>query len=72
MMLPNRDLFQPLEFWSDTIKILDGRVRNIATAYGFGEVNLKLLIKHGRIQVVTFSEEVAVRQEDKPDGAKEV
>jgi len=64
------ELFQPMEFWSDTIKILDGRVKQIATTYGFGEVDLKLLIKHGRIQVVTFSEEVAVRQEEK-DGRVE-
>jgi hypothetical protein len=57
------ELFQPLEFWSDIVKVMDGRIKQIATTYGFGAVNLKILIKHGKVQVVTFSEEVSVRQD---------
>ena len=61
-MNKNNELFQPIEFWSDTIKILDGRVKQISTVYGFGEVSLKLVIRHGKILDVIYSEEVAVRQ----------
>jgi hypothetical protein len=59
------ELFQPIEFWSDLIKILDGRVKQTAEVYGFGEVRLKLVIRGGMIRDVVFSEEVSVRQNEK-------
>lgn len=61
------NLFRPIEFWSDIIKVLDGRVKQISTAYGFGEVNLRLVIRQAKIKDVTFSEEVTVRQPDTED-----
>lgn len=59
------ELFKNIEFWSDIIKVLDGRVKQIATTYGFGEVSVKLDIRHGEVLDVTFSEQVTVRQKDK-------
>lgn len=59
------ELFQPLEFWSDLIKILDGRIKQTAEVYGYGEVKLKLVVRGGKIRDVVFSEEVSVRQDEK-------
>ena len=58
------NLFKSVEFWSDIIKILDGRVKEISTTYGFGEVNLRLVIRQSKIKDVIFAEEVMVRQKD--------
>ena len=59
------NLFKPIDFWSDLIRILDGRVKQTAEVYGFGEVRLRLVIKGGVIKDVIFSEEVSVRQDEK-------
>jgi hypothetical protein len=62
--MENKNLFQPIEFWGDKIKILDDRIRLIADTFGFGKVGLKIIIKHGKVIDVTFSEEVTVRQKE--------
>lgn len=59
------ELFKPIEFWSDLVRILDGRVKQTAEVYGFGEVRLRLVIKGGIVRDVVFSEEVSVRQNEK-------
>jgi len=61
-VVPKDNLFKPIEFWSDIIKIVDGRVKEIATTYGFGEVTVKLKVRDNDIKIVTFSEEVSVKQ----------
>lgn len=58
-------LYQPIEFWSDKVKFLDDRVKLIANTYGFGRIGLELIMKHGKIIDVTFSEEITVRQTNK-------
>lgn len=63
----DKDLHQPIEFWSEKIKLLDDRVRLISNTFGFGKVGLELIIKHGKIIDVTFTEEITVRQKDEKD-----
>ena len=60
----DKELFQPIEFWSDTVKLLDGRIGEIAKTYGFGEVSVVIKIKHGKVLDVIFKEEIAVRQQE--------
>ena len=67
MEMQKENLFKPIEFWSDIIKVLDGRVKTISTTYGFGEVALKLVIRGGNVKDVTFLEEVSVRQKEIED-----
>lgn len=65
-------LFQPIEFWSDLVRVLDGRISQLATVYGFGEVSATLVIKKGKVLDVKFSEEVVVRQETEETNDKQV
>jgi hypothetical protein len=58
------NLFKPVEFWADITRVADNRVKQIATSYGFGEVNIKLTIKHGDVVFVTYGEEVAIKQDN--------
>jgi len=62
--MDKKELYQPIEFWSEKIKLLDDRVRLISSTFGFGRVGLDLIIKHGKIIDVTFSEEITVRQKN--------
>ena len=62
--MENKKLFQPIEFWSDKIKLLDDRVKLIANTFGFGKVGLEIILKHGKVIDVTFTEEVTVRQKE--------
>jgi hypothetical protein len=62
--MQNENLFQPIEFWSEKIKLLDDRVKLIANTFGFGKVGLTLILKHGKVIDVTFSEEITVRQKE--------
>lgn len=60
--MENKDLFQPIEFWSEKIKLLDDRLKLIANTFGFGKIGLEIVLKHGKIIDVIFREEIAVRQ----------
>ena len=60
--MENKDLFQPIEFWSEKIKLLDDRLNLIANTFGFGKIGLEIVLKHGKIIDVIFREEIAVRQ----------
>jgi len=62
--MDNKDLYQSIKFWSENIKLLDDRVKLIANTFGFGKVGLELIIKHGKIIDVTFTEEITVRQKN--------
>jgi hypothetical protein len=69
--MENKDLFQPLEFWSDKVKLLDDRVRLLANTFGFGKVGLELIVRHGKVIDVTFTEVVTVRQKENDGGTQE-
>jgi len=69
--MDNRDLFQPIEFWSEKIRLLDDRIRLVSNTFGFGKVGLELIIKHGRIIDVVFTEKITVRQKKKDEKDKE-
>lgn len=58
------NLYQPVEWWSEKIKLLDDRVKLVANTFGFGKVGLELIMKHGKVIDVTFTEEITVRQKD--------
>jgi len=62
LSMDNNKLYQPIEFWGDKIKLLDNRAREIANTFGFGKIGLELIIKHGKIIDVVFTEKITVRQ----------
>lgn len=62
--MEKNNFFQPIEFWSEKIKLLDDRLKLIANTFGFGKVGLTLIMKHGKVIDVTFTEEITVRQKD--------
>ena len=65
--MDEKKLHQPIEFWSEKIRFLDDRVRLISNTFGFCKVGLELIIKHGKIIDVTFTEEITVRQKDEKE-----
>lgn len=69
--MEDKELYQPVEWWSEKIKLLDDRVKLIANTFGFGEVGMKLIMKHGKIIDVTYTEKITVRQTDKDAKSKE-
>lgn len=56
------NLFKPIEFWSNVIKIADGRVKEIANSYGHGEVSVTFKIRDHDIKIIDFTEQVSVKQ----------
>jgi len=58
------DTKYPVEFWSHIVKILDERIKNISEGYGWGEVDLKIVIREKKILDVGFSDQITIRRKD--------
>lgn len=58
---PKVDLYLPLAFWSEILVTLDKKTQTLSTNYGFGEVNLSLIVHRGKVIEVLFNDKIRVR-----------
>jgi len=59
--------FLPMAFWSQIVNTLDTKSESISKVYGFGKIDLSLIIFNGKVKDVIFNDEVRIRPDwDKP------
>lgn len=60
-MPPTKTNFRyPIEFWSEIVMHLDKKAQIIADDYGWGKINLTLIIQGGKVTQVVFNDEIRV------------
>lgn len=69
--LPEKvDLFLPVTFWSEILASLDKKTQTLCQEYGFGEVNLKLIVHNRTVVEVVFNDVIRMKgmskSSDKP------
>lgn len=59
------ELFIPIDFWSKILTSLDQKVQAVAFNYGWGKVNMTLVVQGGKISQVIFNDEIRISGLDK-------
>jgi hypothetical protein len=54
------DFKYPIEFWSEIVMHLDQKAKVISDDYGWGKINLTLIIQGGKVTQVVFNDEIRV------------
>lgn len=54
-------MYVPIEYWSQVLMTLDKKVETIATAYGYGEVSVRITIQNGKVIYTIFQDEIRVK-----------
>lgn len=60
---PQQNLFMPIEWWSDVVKAMDGKIKLISENYGFGSITFEATIIKGRVKDLVFKDKIRVRQQ---------
>jgi hypothetical protein len=55
------DLFLPITFWSEILMSLDRKTQVLSKEYGFGEVNMKLIVHNGTVVEVVFNDMIRMK-----------
>jgi hypothetical protein len=59
--------YLPMAFWSQIVDTLDNKSKSISEVYGFGKIDLSLIIYNGKVKDVIFNDEIRIRPDwDKP------
>lgn len=57
----------PMEFWTQMVRTMDDKVKNVASIYGYGKIGFTVILFNGKVKDIVFNDEVRVRQnEPKP------
>lgn len=54
------DFKYPMSFWSEIVMHLDKKAQVISDDYGWGKINLTLIIQGGKVTQVVFNDEIRV------------
>ena len=60
-MNPKSNLYLPMAFWSSMLATLDLKIENLSKTYGFGQINLSLIIHNGKVTEIYLTDEVRIR-----------
>lgn len=63
-------LFGGIDYWSKVIITLDKKLEMISQNYGFGEIGLTIIIHNGKIMYSLFTDEIKIKEADKPKQEK--
>lgn len=55
------NLYLPVKFWSTVLASLDSKVQGVCESYGFGIINLRIVIHNKRVSDIYFNDEVRIR-----------
>ena len=67
------DLFLPITFWSEILVTLDKKVQTLSQNYGFGQINVTIVVHDAQVKEVKFNDEIRIRgliEKEKKDGEK--
>ena len=59
--IPDTKLYLPVEFWLSLLASLDAKVEAVSKTYGYGVIELKLVIHRGKVTDVYLHDEVRIR-----------
>jgi hypothetical protein len=60
---PEVKTYLPMRFWSQIVETLDQKATSISQVYGFGKINMSLVIFNGKVKDIVFNDEVRIRPE---------
>ena len=60
-MSEKTNLYLPMSFWSSILATLDMKIENLSRTYGFGQVNLSLIIHNGKVIEIYLTDEARIR-----------
>ena len=59
--------FLPMPFWSQIVNTLDSKAQSVSEVYGYGKIDMSLIVFNGKVKDVIFNDEVRIRPDwDKP------
>lgn len=58
---PDTRLYLPGDFWFSLLASLDAKVENVSKTYGFGIIQLKLVVHRGKVTDVYLNDEVRIK-----------
>ena len=59
--IPESQLYLPKEFWFSLLASLDAKVEAVSKTYGYGVIELKLVVHRGKVTDVYLHDEVRIR-----------
>ena len=62
--LEEQSLYMPIEWWAPIIKVLDNKLKELCTGYGYGKAGVEFLVRYRKVLDCIFMEEVTVRRKD--------
>ena len=60
-MSEKTNLYLPMSFWSSILATLDMKIENLSKTYGFGQINLSLIVHNGKVSEIYLTDEVRIR-----------
>ena len=59
--------YLPMSFWSQIVNTLDQKSESISKIYGYGKIDMSLIVFNGKVKDIIFNDEVRIRPDwDKP------
>jgi len=59
--------YLPMAFWTQIVNTLDQKAESISKIYGFGKIDMSLIVFNGKVKDIIFNDEVRIRPDwDKP------
>lgn len=63
-LLKKVEFSEPIEFWAEVLMTLDKKIEFIKTQYGYGRVNMSVIIQRGQVFEVVYTDEVRTRKDN--------